>query len=218
MSRDINHSWKNGGDNSSNPVVVVLDNGHVLITADADTDADGSPDAVQIDGSGQLQTALGRDNGWKGDGDYVNARIIPYYVLPGNWKEVTNVSCQLGDIAKVSYKNKTVYAIYADVGPDEITGEASIATVEALGHNPWNNEHTKIVSGIPHGVTFDILAAVKRTAIPKPHDLGFCFFPEGFFAPALTDLLCSGLMVALQTDTASPAAKIFLLALISRSW
>ena len=64
----------------------------------------------------------------------------------------------------------------------------------------------------------DILAAVKRTAIPKPHDLGFCFFPEGFFAPALTDLLCSGLMVALQTDTASPAAKIFLLALISRSW
>jgi hypothetical protein len=45
--------------------------------------------------------------------------------------------------------------------------------------------------------------------IPKPHDLGFCFFPEGFFAPALTDLLCSGLMVALQTDTASPAAKIF---------
>ncbi len=49
-----------------------------------------------------------------------------------------------------------------------------------------------------------------RTAIPKPHDLGFCFFPEGFFAPALTDLLCSGLIVALQTDTASPAAKISL--------
>ena len=73
----------------------------------------------------------------------------------------------------------------------------------------------------------DILAAVKRTAIPKPHDLGFCFFPVRLTltaealrgsAPALTDLLCSGLMVALQTDTASPAAKIFLLALISRSW
>jgi phosphate transport system substrate-binding protein len=74
----------------------------------------------------------------------------------------------------------------------------------------------KEVGYIP--LTVDILAAVKRTAIPKPHDLGFCFFPEGFFAPALTDSLCSGLMVALQTDTASPAAKIFLLALISRSW
>ncbi|TRT62518.1 MAG: hypothetical protein EWV85_00350, partial [Microcystis aeruginosa Ma_QC_C_20070703_M131] len=45
----------------------------------------------------------------------------------------------------------------------------------------------------PQGLGVDILAAVKRTAIPKPHDLGFCFFPEGFFAPALTDLLCSGL-------------------------
>ncbi|TRT63526.1 MAG: hypothetical protein EWV84_20405 [Microcystis sp. M_QC_C_20170808_M3Col] len=29
--------------------------------------------------------------------------------------------------------------------------------------------------------------------IPKPHDLGFCFFPLRGFAPALTDLLCSGL-------------------------
>ncbi|NCR09971.1 MAG: hypothetical protein GPI95_17365, partial [Microcystis aeruginosa LG13-11] len=38
---------------------------------------------------------------------------------------------------------------------------------------------------------FDILAAVKRTAIPKPHDLGFCFCPEGFFAPAAPVLLCS---------------------------
>ncbi|BCU11662.1 hypothetical protein MAN88_22260 [Microcystis aeruginosa] len=67
-------------------------------------------------------------------------------------------------------------------------------------------------------IELDILAAVKRTAIPKPHDLGFCFFPLRGSAPALTDLLCSGLMVARQTDTASPAAKIFLLALISRSW
>jgi hypothetical protein len=164
MSRVINHSWKNGGDDSSNPAVVVLDNGHVLITADADTDADGSPDADQIDDTGQLQTALGRDNGWKGDNKYVNARIIPYYVLPGNWKEVTNVSCKLGDIAKVSYKNKTVYAIYADVGPDEIIGEASIATVEALGHNPWNNGHTKIVSGIPHGVTYEVISESSNLA------------------------------------------------------
>ncbi|MFN7245595.1 MAG: hypothetical protein ACK5UO_02720, partial [Microcystis sp.] len=57
-----------------------------------------------------------------------------------------------------------------------------------------------IVHPIIRDEDFDILAAVKRTAIPKPHDLGFCFFPEGFFAPALTDLLYSGLIVALQTD------------------
>lgn len=157
MPKVLKHSWKNGGDNSSDPVVTILDNGHVLITTDADTDADGSPDAITIDHSGQLQTALGKDNGWKGDNEYPNARVIPYYVLPGNWKDVTNISCKLGDIAKISYKNKIVYAIYADVGPDSIIGEASIATVEALGHNPWNNQNTKIVSGIPHGVTYEII-------------------------------------------------------------
>ncbi|MFM6629338.1 MAG: hypothetical protein ACKPJK_08725 [Microcystis panniformis] len=34
---------------------------------------------------------------------------------------------------------------------------------------------------------FDILAALKRTAIPKPHDLVLCFFPERIFARAFTD-------------------------------
>ena len=48
--------------------------------------------------------------------------------------------------------------------------------------------------------------------IPKTHDLGFCFI-----APALRDLLSSGLTVAPQTITASPAAKMFFPALISRS-
>ncbi|WP_353847854.1 DUF393 domain-containing protein, partial [Microcystis sp. M155S2] len=52
------------------------------------------------------------------------------------------------------------------------------------------------VIGFLVDIIFDILAAVKRTAIPKPHDLGFCFFPLRGSAPALTDLLCSGLMVA----------------------
>ncbi len=88
----------------------------------------------------------------------------------------------------------------------------------SLVDEPLVNEHFETIEAMEETMTIDILAAVKRTAIPKPHDLGFCFFPEGFFAPALTDLLCSGLMVALQTDTASPAAKMFLLALISRSW
>ncbi|CCI20451.1 hypothetical protein MICAF_7340001 [Microcystis aeruginosa PCC 9807] len=157
MTQQIAQSWKNGGDNSSPPQVVLLNNGHVLITSDADTDADGSPDAVAIgNGSGQLQTSLGKPR-WKGEGDYVNARKIPYYVLPGNWQEVTGVNCKLGDIAKITYKNKEIYAIYADNGPDEIIGEASIAAVEALDHHPWNDSHTKIISGIPYGVNYEII-------------------------------------------------------------
>lgn len=59
---------------------------------------------------------------------------------------------------------------------------------------------------------FDILPNLKGTGIPKTHDLGFCFI-----ALAFRDLLCSGLTVAPQTLTASPAARIFLAALISLS-
>ncbi|MFN9732931.1 MAG: hypothetical protein ACK544_02790 [Microcystis sp.] len=40
---------------------------------------------------------------------------------------------------------------------------------------------------IPQAVAVDILTAVKRTVIPKPHDLGFCFFPLRGSAPALTE-------------------------------
>jgi hypothetical protein len=157
MTQSISHPWTNGGDNSSKPEVVVLANHHLLITADADTDADGSPDAETIDPSGQTETALGKANGWKGSGEYVNARTIPYFVLPGNWLDVAKVKCRLGDIAKLSYKHRIVYAIYADVGPDTIIGEASIAAVEALGHNPWNRQGTVIESGIPHGVKYEVI-------------------------------------------------------------
>jgi len=161
MTRNVSHSWKNSVGDTHKPTVAILDNDHVLITSDADTDADGSPDAKTIDpDSGQLGTALGKDNGWKGEGNYVNAREIPYYVLPGNWKNVTEVNCKLGDIAKLSYKDKSVYAIYADVGPTKIIGEASIAAVEALGHNPWKDG--KIVSGISHGVTYEIIPGSSK--------------------------------------------------------
>jgi len=55
----------------------------------------------------------------------------------------------------------------------------------------------------------DIQPLPKGEGIPKPHvseappqeALGFCFI-----AVAFTDLLCSGLTLAPQTDTASPAA------------
>ena len=52
----------------------------------------------------------------------------------------------------------------------------------------------------------------QSRGIPKPHNLGFCFI-----APAFRDLLSSGLTVAPQTITASPAAKMFFPALMSLS-
>jgi hypothetical protein len=90
MPKTIRQSWTNGGDDSSSPTVVVLENGHVLVTSDADTDADGSPDAKIIDPRyGQITTSLGKGNGWQGTGEYVDAKSIPYYVVPGIWLMVT---------------------------------------------------------------------------------------------------------------------------------
>jgi Fungal chitosanase of glycosyl hydrolase group 75 len=165
MSKVINQLWTNGGDNSSKPIVVILDNGHVLITSDADTDADGSLDARIIDpNSGQDATSLGKDNGWKGANEYVDASSIPYYVLPLNWEALTGITCTLGDIAKLTYKNKSIYAIYADNGSTNIIGEASIVAIESLGGDPWNSEHKQIISGIPFGVTYEV--------IPQSSNLG----------------------------------------------
>ena len=48
--------------------------------------------------------------------------------------------------------------------------------------------------------SLDILTAVKRTVIPKPHNLGFCFI-----ATASTHKELYGLMFAPQTIPASPA-------------
>jgi peptidoglycan hydrolase-like protein with peptidoglycan-binding domain len=59
-----------------------------------------------------------------------------------------------GDVARISYKGKTVYAILADEGPKTLIGEMSIKAIEALGGNPWDAPHKKIVRGIPFGVEY----------------------------------------------------------------
>ncbi|ASM00572.1 hypothetical protein JY446_16930 [Serratia marcescens] len=163
MSNVITHSWKNsrtspGEPVMPDPVVMIKDDGHILIIADADTDADGSPDAEEIDPTGQKETSLRRGNGWRGEGDYVNARIIPYFVIPGNWKKITGVAVNMGDMAKINYRDSHIYAICADVGGKESIGEASIAAVEALGVNPWSKNKEKIIRGIGYGVTYEIIA------------------------------------------------------------
>lgn len=155
--KTITHPWVNGGDNSAKPMVTLLDNGHWLIKADGDTDADGSPRVGSIDpDSGQSQTSLGKP-AWKGPNDYVDSEKIPFYVLPLNWTEVTGVKCKLGDMARLSYKDKFIYAIFADEGPRAIIGEASIFAIEALGGNPWNSAKTKIISGLPFGVSYEVI-------------------------------------------------------------
>lgn len=62
---------------------------------------------------------------------YVDARKIPYIVLPGNH----SAGAKLGDFAVVYNRSsgRVANAIYADVGPSDEIGEGSIALAEALG-------------------------------------------------------------------------------------
>lgn len=77
-------------------------------------------------------TALQDGNKAKTDPNrYVDARKIPYIVLPGNH----SAGAKLGDFAIVfNHRNgRVANAIYADVGPQNEIGEGSIALAEALG-------------------------------------------------------------------------------------
>ena len=68
-------------------------------------------------------------------GTYVDARKIPYIVLPPEFMMQFGVS--LGDLAVVTNQSngKTSFAIFADVGPHGKIGEGSVALARALGLN-----------------------------------------------------------------------------------
>ncbi len=152
-------------------VIKLLENQTIYFKSDMSTDADGSPRATQIDPDGQLETSLHRQNGWTGEGEFVNAEKIPYFVLPLNFKEVTNVSCKLGDMALIRYRGIEVFAIYVDQGPRRLLGEGSVKLVESLGANPWNHDKTKVISGIGFGVDYLVFPHSSETfGIPAAFD------------------------------------------------
>lgn len=144
-------------------IIKLLAGGAIYIKSDMDTDADGSPRALSIDPFGQLGTSLGRENGWTGEGEFVNAETIPYFVLPGKFNLAFGTRCKLGDIALVTWHNREVFAIYADTGPKSKIGEGSVKLVESLGGNPWNKTHTKIISGISFGVKYLVFPRSSET-------------------------------------------------------
>lgn len=167
--RTISHPWiSSQSPHKKLPIVTVLDNGNIQVLSDAAADADGAPNAPDIDKTGQLETSLRRSRGWLGEEQYVNALTIPYFVLPGNWKKITGVSCGLGDIAKISVEGFSIYAIYADVGGNTSIGEASVRAIEALGGNPWRDHMIKV--GLPYGVTYEIIPSSANMEMTRTFD------------------------------------------------
>lgn len=79
---------------------------------------------------------------------YVDAGRVPYVVLPGNLSDIVEAAHKpsKGDVCQVTRGDVKTWAIYAEVGPDwrvggSKYGEASIAALEAVGHNPWTLEN-----------------------------------------------------------------------------
>ena len=68
-------------------------------------------------------------------GTYVDARKIPYIVLPPEF--IKQFAVALGDLAMVTNRRngKSSFAIFADVGPHGKIGEGSVALARALGLN-----------------------------------------------------------------------------------
>ena len=128
--------------------ILRLPDGTLFIDADLDTDADGSPRALEIDPDyGQLPTSFNFANE-EGQRQYVNAEEVPYIVLPLEF--YADMGIELGDVAAVVWKNRVVYALFADEGPKNLIGEGSVALSEALGFDPWEegDGRMQIVSGI----------------------------------------------------------------------
>ncbi|MEZ4386401.1 MAG: glycoside hydrolase family 75 protein [Candidatus Krumholzibacteriia bacterium] len=115
--------------------LLLLADGTLLIRAGLEIDADGSPNARALDPRhGQLTTSL-QYPGQVGQDRYVDAERVPYIVLPRGLPERFGIA--LGDLAAVRYRGRTVFAVFADVGPADRLGEGSIRLAELLGHRPW---------------------------------------------------------------------------------
>ncbi|MFJ2510256.1 glycoside hydrolase family 75 protein [Streptomyces griseoviridis] len=121
---------------TSATVPVCGKNGAVFWKADMDIDCDGQRTAKCSESTDpwyQDDTAFHQS-----DGKPLRADTLPYVVVPsssGIWN-YASVGVKGGGVVAVIYNNKVEYAVVGDTGPDQIIGEASYATAQALGIDP----------------------------------------------------------------------------------
>jgi hypothetical protein len=146
--------------------VLRLPDGQLYIDADMDIDADGSPRARRIDPCcGQLQTSLSYA-GVTGQDRFVNSEEVPYIVLPGGF--FAEFGIKLGDVAAVIFKDKVVYALFADTGPRTKAGEGSIKLAQMLGHDPFitrRNGRRVVGRSIPRDVLYIVFPGSRNPDI-----------------------------------------------------
>jgi hypothetical protein len=104
--------------------------------ADMDVDCDGIQTShcnKSVDPWYQGQTSFQTSKGKWFQADLTHYYVIP---LPSSRFNYKSSGIKPGSVAAVIYKNKIVYAVFADEGPNNIIGEASYATARDLGINP----------------------------------------------------------------------------------
>ncbi len=124
----------NAGDTPTVPICALT--GALFWKADMDVDCDGKQTTqcnLGTDPDYQNQTAVNDSKNMP-----LDAANLPYVVVPGKSSrfDFGAAGLKLGDVILVLYNNKIEYAVYGDVGPSADIGEASYATVQALGANP----------------------------------------------------------------------------------
>jgi len=117
--------------------------------ADMDIDCDGVRTSNCNEGTDPWyydQTSFETSQGNPFQADSTHYFVIP---LPSSRFDYGGRGITPGSVAAIIYNNKIVYAVFADEGPDNIIGEASYATAQALGID--SNPAT---GGVESGVTY----------------------------------------------------------------
>jgi hypothetical protein len=120
--------------------IATLPNGSLFFESKLWIDTDGSgfhrPKVAAVMGTSLLND----------DGSGINANTISYMVLPTAVANQAGIA--LGDFAVVIRGVRVVPAIFADTGPANIIGEASIAVHRALGNDPINAKGEFLDNGL----------------------------------------------------------------------
>jgi hypothetical protein len=141
--------------------------------ADMDIDCDGVQTSNcnhDTDPWYQNQTSFETSKGKPFQADKTHYFVIP---LPSSRFSYKSSGIKPGSVAAIIYKNKVVYAVFADEGPSNIIGEASYATAKALGINPDPEN-----GGADSGVTYIVFPG----KVPSPVESNSAIDSKGIAA------------------------------------
>lgn len=139
-----------------------LPGGQIYIDSELQLDTDGWPE-----GKDKGDATWQRETSWSYSDDVpINANRVPYFVLPkGGWENQFDIA--LSDYAAVIFKNRLVFAVFADRGDERRLGEGSLELLRLLGEERLDGRGRVINSGMGPGVItiiFPKSGARKRLA------------------------------------------------------